>query len=79
MYDDDHNDGIRQHSIAKYVGYKFQVKIIEPIEEGLDIEVLINTRHNGHEPSSKKDGCLLSIHQSEIDNCAEMLKNLNNV
>jgi hypothetical protein len=37
MLDDDHNDGIRQRSTAKYVGYSFRVKIVEPIEEGLDI------------------------------------------
>jgi hypothetical protein len=37
MLDADHNDGIRQRSTAKYVGYSFRVKIVEPIEEGLDI------------------------------------------
>jgi hypothetical protein len=56
MYDDDNSDGIMQRSTVKYVGYNFWMKIIEPIEEGLDIEVFINTLHNGHEPGSKTDG-----------------------
>jgi hypothetical protein len=79
MLDANHNDGVRQRSTTKYVGCNFRVKIVEPIEEGLNIEVFINTEHNGHEPGSKTDCYFLPVHQSAIDNCAEMLRNLNNI
>lgn len=79
ILDADHNDGVRQRSTTKYVGCSFRVKIVEPIEEGLDIEVFINTKHNEHEPGSKIDCYLLPVHQSAIDNCAEILRNLNNI
>jgi hypothetical protein len=79
MLDADHNDGVSQRSTAKYVGCSFRVKIVEPIEEGLDIEIFINTEHNGHEPGSKTNCYFLPVHQSAIDNCTEMLRNLNNI
>jgi hypothetical protein len=79
MLDADHNDGVRQWSIAKYVGCNFWMKILEPIKEGLDIEVFINTEHNGHEPGLKTDCYFLLVHQRAINNCAEVLRNLNNI
>jgi hypothetical protein len=79
MYDDDNNDGVRQHSTRQYAGCNFWVKVVEPIKEGLDIEIFINMGHNGHEPSLKTDGYFLHVHQSAIDNCVEMLRNLNNI
>jgi hypothetical protein len=79
MLDDDHNDGVRQQSTAKYVGCNFRMKIVEPIKEGLDIKVFINTEHKGHESGSKTDCYFLPVHQSAIDNCAEMLRNSNTI
>ena len=39
----------------------------------------MNTNHTGHEPGSKGDVFFLPLHQSAIDNCAEMLSNMNNI
>jgi hypothetical protein len=55
------------------------MKVVEPINEGIDIEVFINIGHNRHEPDSKTDGYFLLVHQSAINNCDEMLRNLNNI
>ena len=39
----------------------------------------MNTNHTRHEPGSKGDVFFLLLHQSAIDNCAEMLSNMNNI
>jgi hypothetical protein len=33
MYDDDNNDGIRQHSTTKYVDCNFWMKIVEQLKK----------------------------------------------
>ena len=74
-----HTDKQRQCSIAKHVGCKFAIKVICPNDIEQDIEVFVNTNHTGHEPGSKDDVFFLPLHQSAIDNCAEMLSNMNNI
>ena len=76
---DHHTDMQRQCSIAKHVGCKFAIKVICPNDTEQDIEIFVNTNHTSHEPESKDDVFFLSLHQSAIDNCAEMLSYLNNI
>ena len=73
-----HTDKQRQCSIAKHVGCKFAVKVICPNDIEQDIEIFVNTNHTGHESGSKGD-VFLPLHQSAIDNCVEMLSNMNNI
>ena len=77
--DDSDGNRVRQCSTAKYVGCKFCVRVLYLVEEGQDLEVHVNAEHRGHEPGSKTDSYFLPIHQSAVDNCAEMLRNLNNI
>ena len=74
-----HTDKQRQCSVAKHVGCKFAVKVICSNDTEQDIEIFVNTNHTSHEPGSKADVFFLPLHQSTIDNCAEMLSNLNNI
>ena len=74
-----HTDKQKQCSIAKHVGCKFAVKVICPNDTEQDIEIFVNTNHTGHEPGSKGDVFFLPLHQSAIDNCAEMLSNMNEI
>ena len=76
---DHHTDKQRQCSIAKHVGCKFVVKVICSNNTDQDIEIFVNTNHTGYEPRSKGNVFFLPLHQSAIDNCAEMLSNLNNI
>ena len=76
---DHHTDKQRQCSIAKHVGCKFAVKVICSNDTEQDIEIFVNTNHIGHELGSKGDVFFLLLYQSAIDNCAEMLNNLNNI
>ena len=76
---DHHTNKQRQCSIAKHVGCKFAVKVICSNDIEQDIEIFVNTNHIGHEPGSKSDVFFLLLHQSAIDNCVEMLSNLNNI
>ena len=74
-----HTDKQRLCSIAKHVGCKFAVKVICPHDIQQNIEIFVNTNHTSHELRYKGDVFFLSLHQSAIDNCAEMLSNLNNI
>lgn len=75
----DSSESLRLRSSAKYVGCTFRLKIVEPEQEGQVIEMYVNSAHSGHVPGSKTDCYFLPVHQSAIHNCAEMLRNLNNI